>query len=222
MNWFQFMKVDYRLLKSQRAFLVVFPLLAVILGVTSKNVIFIISYLCFGVLIVSATPFLTENKTTSSFVKLLPGSDRGKVAGRYACFLSMLLLFVLCGAALSIVFGRLGYLEIGVLDCYMSVSAVALSLLVGALQILFLYVLGRSKSVQWLSILRMLPTFGFFFLANYVSERVREEPEAFYSALCFVRRNAGALLASGVVLTMLVFVICIYVSAVIVSRRDVE
>lgn len=221
MNWFQFMKVDFRLIKCQRLALIVFPLLAVALGVKSGSALFIVSYMCFGVMVDSVTLFSREGKNMSSFIQLLPGDAKGKVMGRYACFLVMILAVVLFGTAVSAVLSLSGYLELNVLDYYFCMAVALVSILIGCVQMAAFYILGRVNGEQWMHVIRMLPAFLFFFLAGYVSDLIGEK-EKFAGTLSFINQNRGILLVMGIVISAAVFAVCISISSAVVSRRDIE
>lgn len=222
MNWFKFLMVDMRLMKSQKAFLIGFPLFAVVVGASSRDMIFLISYLCFGVMIVSTTPFLLESKNVCSFIHLLPGNDRDKVSGRYACFLTMLLAFAGVGYAVCIIFQALGYRDIQNGDWYISMAVVIASAVIGSLQFIIFYVAGRGKGEQWLNIVRVIPAFLFFFVSNYAIEWFTDHKQEIGNIIGFINQNKIMLLIAGVVLALLVFFGCIAVSVAVTKRRDVS
>ena len=61
MNWVKFLKTDFLFYKYQKVVMMAFPVLVILMAIYySKDMIFIISYLCFGVLIVSTTPYCLE------------------------------------------------------------------------------------------------------------------------------------------------------------------
>ena len=98
MNWVKFMKTDFLFYKYQKVVMLAFPVFVILMSIYySKDMIFIISYLCFGVLIVSTTPYCLENKNMSTFIQMLPGSDRERVVGRFMCFGAMLMAAVAYG-----------------------------------------------------------------------------------------------------------------------------
>lgn len=222
MNWLKFLMVDVRLMKSQRLFLAAFPLFAIVIGASSRDMIFIISYLCFGMMIVSTTPFLLETKNMSSFIHLLPGNDRDKVAGRYACFLVMLLSFAAVGFCVCAALESLGYLIIQSGDVSISMAIIVVSVIVGSLQFIIFYVAGRGKGEQWLNIVRVIPAFLFFFGTNYVIEALADHEKEIENVVRFISQNRAMLLAAGAVLAFIVFFTCIGVSTAIVKRRDVN
>ncbi|MCM1246117.1 MAG: ABC-2 transporter permease [Roseburia sp.] len=222
MNWFKFLMVDMRLMKSQKLFLVVFPLFAIIIGASSEDLLFTISYMCFGVMIVSTTPFFLENKNMSSFIQLLPGNDRDKVVGRYTGFLAMLFADVIIGVVACAVLDVFGYQIIQNGNMYISAAVIAVSVIVGSLQFIIFYATGREKSEQWLNILRIIPAFLFFFGTNYIIESLEKHKEQAEDILRFTRQNQLLLLAVGVVLAAIVFFVCIQISTTVVKRQDVS
>lgn len=222
MNWLKFLMVDARLMKSQKVFLIGFPLLAVVLGMSSGDMLFVISYLCFGVMIVSTTPFLLETKNMSSFIHLLPGNERDKVAGRYTCFLAMLLLFAAFGFVACAAGVAVGHRIMQGGDVYISVAIILASIIIGSLQFIIFYVAGRGKGEQWLNIVRVIPAFLFFFATNYVIEALTDHDKEIENVVHFISQNRSVLLAVGAVLAFGVFGVCISISTAVVRRRDVS
>lgn len=222
MNWFKFLMVDVRLMKSQKIFLAVFPLCALVIGVSSGDMLFIISYLCFGVMIVSTTPFLLETKNMSSFIHLLPGKERDKVAGRYACFLVMLLSFAAVGFCVCAALEAMGHQIIQGGNVYIGMAIIVVSIIVGSLQFIIFYVVGREKSEQWRNIVRVIPAFLFFFATNYVIEAFAEHEEKIGNILRFIDQNKIMLLIAGAILALVVFFACISISTAVIRRKDVS
>lgn len=221
MSWLKFLMVDVRLMKSQKIFLAAFPLFAVVIGASSGDMLFIISYLCFGVMIVSTTPFLLESKYMSSFIHLLPGKERDKVAGRYACFLAMLLSFAAVGFCVCAALGALGHQVIQSGNVYISMAIIVVSIIVGSLQFVIFYVVGQEKSEQWLNIVRIVPAFLFFFATNYVIEAFADHEEKIGNILRFIDQNKTMLLIAGAILSLVVFFACIGISTAVIRRKNV-
>lgn len=221
MNWVKFTMIDMRLMKSQKAFIVAFPLLASLISIWSDEITFTISYLCFGVLIVSTMPFLMEKQNLYSFIQLLPGSEKDRVTGRYLYFLILLLAFVVLGVGISGILVLCGDTVFQSQDIYFGAALVIISMIVGTLQFAVFYVVGRAKSEQWLNIMRVIPGFAFFFCANYVIDIIEEHPERIQEAIDFINRNKTMLLVAGVVISLVVLMICIRISTAIVKRRDI-
>ncbi|MCI8364455.1 MAG: hypothetical protein HFG34_05845 [Eubacterium sp.] len=223
MNWVKFMKTDFLFYKYQKVVMMVFPVFVILMSIYSKDMIFIISYLCFGVLIVSTTPYCLENRNMSTFIQMLPGSDRERVVGRYMCFGAMLLAAVAYGIGVVTAVSWIKGFPVTEYNIYFSSVAVALSLIVGSVQFLVLYIAGRGKSTQWMNIMRMIPGFIFFFLINYIGEKGKEgqvESSIFGLADFFVQ-NKFICLISMAVAALLVFAGCILVSVKVVQNRDV-
>ncbi len=222
MNWVKFMKTDFLLYKYQKVVMMVFPVFVILMSIYSKDMIFIISYLCFGVLIVSTTPYCLENRNMSTFIQMLPGSDRERVVGRYMCFGAMLLAAVAYGIGVVIVLSWIKGFPVTEYNIYFSSVALALSLIVGSVQFLVLYIAGRGKSTQWMNILRMIPGFIFFFLINYIGEKGKEgQVESSILGLAdFFVQNKFICLISMAAAALLVFAGCILVSVKVVQSRD--
>ncbi len=222
MNWVKFMKTDFLLYKYQKVVMMVFPVFVILMSIYSKDMIFIISYLCFGVLIVSTTPYCLENRNMSTFIQMLPGSDRERVVGRYMCFGAMLLAAVAYGIGVVIVLSWIKGFPVTEYNIYFSSVALALSLIVGSVQFLVLYIAGRGTSTQWMNILRMIPGFIFFFLINYIGEKGKEgQVESSILGLAdFFVQNKFICLISMAAAALLVFAGCILVSVKVVQSRD--
>lgn len=224
MNWIQFMKVDFLLTKRQLQFFAVFPIFIVFIALSGTDMFFIISYLCFGVLVLCTTPFVLEDKIISSFVQLLPGTDRDKVAGRYGWFLVLFLVFMLFGTGISYIMSRfgIGEVSIGESDYFLCVTAALVCLVIGCVQMTLFYLLGRAKSQQFFNIIRMVPAFLFFIVSNYVTEQIPHVAEEVYQIVQFLKENQGIILLAGVAAAASVLVICIGISTYCVSRRDIS
>lgn len=222
MNWVKFMKVDMRLMKCQRMVLLGIPLLSVIVGIAAREATFLVTYMCFGVLIISSTSFLVESKNVSTFIELLPGTDTEKVAGRFAGFLAMLLAAVLFGVGASSVLGKLGYLPMRGADYYLCIAITMFGIFVGSIQMTVLYVFGRSKRGQALNLLRIIPPILFFFGANYASDFIAEDGERIREVIRFVNGNRGGLIAVGALVSFAFYAAAIAVSALVIRRRDIE
>lgn len=222
MNWLKFLMVDFRLTKKQLPFMIIFPAFVVLISASGADMFFIMSYLCFGVLVLSTTPFTTEDKNMSSFVQLLPGRDRDKVFGRFGWFLAMFVVFILFGFGLSYFLSRfgIGEVRIGEYDFYFSSLVVFLGMMIGCLQMTAFYLFGRVKSQQILNIIRMLPAFLFFFLSNYLVEHMGEMEGKNY--LKYLVENKFVILLAFVSVTIIVLVASVIVSTYRVSRRDVS
>lgn len=223
MNWVKFMKTDFLFYKYQKVVMMAFPVLVILMAIYySKDMIFIISYLCFGVLIVSTTPYFLENKNMSTFIQMLPGSDRERVVGRYMCFGAILLAAVAYGIGVVIAVSWIKGFPVTDYNMYFSAVAVAMSLIVGSVQFLILYIAGKGKSTQWMNILRMIPSFTFFFLINYIGEKGKEgqvESSIFWLA-DFFTENKFICLVSMASAALLIFAGCIFASVKVIQRRD--
>lgn len=230
MNWLKFLMVDFRLIKKQLPIMMIFPAVVVLISASGTDMFFIMSYLCFGVLVFSTTPFMAEDKSMSSFVQLLPGRERDKVLGRFGLFLAMFVAVILFGLCLSFLFSRfgIGEIRIGQYDYYFSALTVFFGIIVGSLQMTAFYVFGRVKSQQILNIIRILPAFLFFFLSNYIVENMADElgeagaPANVLSVMSHIVDNELMILLCGVSLSVIVFSVSIIVSTYRVSRRDVS
>ncbi len=221
MNWVKFMKTDFLFYKYQKVVMIAFPVFVVFMSIYSKasqDMIFTISYLCFGVLIVSTTPYCLENRNMSSFIQMLPGSDRERVVGRYMCLGTILLAAVAYGIGVVMAVGWIKGFHVTYFDMYFSVVAVALSLIVGSVQFLILYIAGRGKNTQWMNILRMLPGFIFFFLINYIGEKGKEG--SLHWLEDFFIHNKLIYLISMAAAALLIFAGCIFASVKVIQRRD--
>ena len=223
MNWVKFMKTDFLFYKYQKVVMFAFPVFVILMSIYySKDMIFIISYLCFGVLIVSTTPYCLENKNMSTFIQMLPGSDKERVVGRFMCFGTMLMAAVAYGICVVAAASWIKGFPVTDYNMYFSAVAVAMSLIVGSVQFLILYIAGKGKSTQWMNILRMIPSFIFFFLINYIGEKGKEcQVESSLLWLAdFFAQNKSICLISMAAAALLVFAGCIFASVKVIQRRD--
>lgn len=223
MNWIQFMKVDFRLTKKQVSFFIIFPIFVALIASSGVDMFFIISYLCFGVLVLSTTPFVMEDKKLSSFVQLLPGTDRDKVMGRYSWFLTLYLIFMLFGVVIFYIISQfeIGEVRIRENDYYFCLVTALVCLVIGCVQMAVFYLLGRTKSQQFFNIIRMVPALIFFMGSNYVKEH-SDMAERVYQIVPFMKDNQAMMLLAGIAVVVFMFVICIMISAYFVSHRDIS
>lgn len=222
MNWTNFMKVDMRLMKCQRMLFVGIPLISVIVGIAAREATFLVTYMCFGVLIISSTSFLVESKNVSTFIELLPGTETDKVAGRFAGFLAMLLAAVLFGVGASSVLGKLGYLSMRGSDYYLCIAITMFGIFIGSIQMTVLYVFGRSKRGQVMNLMRIIPPLLFFFGANYASDFVAGNGKRLQEVVRFIGENRKVLLVAGALVSCAFYAVAVAVSAFVIRRRDIE
>lgn len=219
MNWFNFSKIDFRFVFSQRMFIMLFPILAIVIGINT-GISFIVTYLCFGVLVISTTPFYVENKGNSAFVLMLPGNERDRVIGRYMTFVINVIIASSFGVVASFVLQAFGCFQIKPIDLVMCGTAVVATLIIGSLQLFLFYAVGRDKNEQVMNIMRLVPGFIFFFGSMSFFDAVEENPESVVNLIEWLNRFKYVLLSCGAATAVILLVVCIVFSARIIKKRD--
>lgn len=221
MNALKFMKIDYRITKTQNKLFLLFVAVAIFAAVKSEKPLWAIGYLCFGSILLSTTPFTIQTSSNSGFINLLPASTLSRVMGRFLFSTSM--------ALVGLVFG-----ELVVVICYVinqtgidyiipfSMIVFAISVMVIAVQNLILYYAGNIKSQQIMAILRMIPGFLFFFGGSYLLDYINKNSEKSLVWIKYLQNHLSIASGLAVVISIFIVVICVVASNYTLNNRDVK
>lgn len=217
MDAVRFMKMDFMKMKTQMKFIALLVLVVIIfagemMGKTMGN--WSIMYMIFMGIILCATPFSIDSMVADGFIKLLPAGARQRVFGRYMFAAVFLAACTVVGSLSSISYILKGEITVGHILTY-GVIFFSIGLCINSLQYVFSYFF-EIKNQQWLSIIRLLPAFIFFFGGSILVDMVGEMQEKTINkigmALNYVMAHQGAaafmLLAAAVIFTMFCADIC--------------
>lgn len=216
MNTLKFIKLDFKISFSQLKILVIFFAVAIFFLIQGQDPFFIMNYLNFGILIISTVPFILEHTSLSGFMNLLPASTFSRIRGRFLYF-----FFLLCSLQL-----------IGLIYCFalhrnlldkqslsLSLFSFSICILIGGIQYLTFYLLGNIKSQQLLSFIRVIPGFIFFFLINQLS--VEEETDHINRFVSFFLEHIHLIALSFFAVSILLYILCAFISFFIYRRKDI-
>lgn len=218
MKSIKFTKIDFIMSRSQFKLLIIFILISLFIIVQSNDTMFIITYLNFGTLIISITPFTLESTAYCGFTNLLPAKVGDRVTGRYLYFLFLTGIINIIGT-LMIVFFDSYYLTGNNLFIYFII--IAFNIIIGSLQFLLFYVVGQFKSQQVMSLVRMVPGFLFFFIMSGFSNKVTDNPELMTSLLKNIVESLNMIAYVSIAIAFFVFLLCIFLSTSICKKKDI-
>lgn len=219
MKSIKFTKIDFIMSRSQFKLLIIFILISLFVIVKSDNIMFIITYLNFGTLIISVTPFTLENATYCGFTNLLPAKVSDRVTGRYLYFLFLTGIINII-VTLIIVFYDSHYLAGNNLSIYFII--IAFNIIIGSLQFLLFYAVGQFKSQQVMALIRIVPGFLFFFIMSGFSNKITDNPELMTSVLKNIVESLTTIAYVSIAIAFFVFLLCIFLSASICKKKDIE
>lgn len=138
MNALRFMKIDYRITKTQTKLFLIFVAVAIFIAVKNDKPLFAIGYLCFGSIILSTTPFTIQTSSNSGFINLLPATTLSRVIGRFLFSISMTLVGLVSGELVIVIYNIINPTSIDHIILF-STIVFAISVMVIAVQNLTLY-----------------------------------------------------------------------------------
>lgn len=217
MRTFQFLKVDWIRCKGQLKVMFLFPVVALIFLMTSKqSELFAIQYLVFGALVFSAQPFNMEQMSESGYINMLPGTKRDRVMGRYLYAFMLLVWSVFMGIIVTYFYDTYNGIDFkpvmgGILIIF------AVGMIISSLQYILYYAMGKGKSQQMMGIIRMIPAFIMFFLGGYVTDLITEGK---LSALDWIMAHNTEITVILVAAGILLFVMGIAISSMVIKNKD--
>lgn len=217
MDAVRFMKMDFMKMKTQAKFMALVVL--VVIAFASKMMgetmgVWSILYMIFMGIILCSTPFSIDNMVADGFIKLLPARARQRVFGRYMFAAVFLIVCTVLGSFTSIPYVIKGQITVGYI-LSQGVIFLSVGLFINSLQYVFSYFF-EIKNQQWLSIIRLLPGFIFFFGGSVLMDTLGEMQEGTRNkigmVLNYAMEHQGVVafvfLAAAVVFTMLCAVVC--------------
>lgn len=214
----QFCKIDIIRCRSQLWVLGVFTLVAFYLAsVTLQGSFFSIVYMIFGAVIIASQPFNIEQEEEAGFIHMLPGSKGDRVMGRFLFSLGLIVYGVLAGMLIAAV---MNHSKESFVQAYAGIfaGAAAAGLLVVSLQNILFYAIGKGKSKQMMSIIRMLPAFAAFFGGFTLIDKMKEQPDL--SSARWIMDHADTVSFGALAIAAVVFVLGIMISTMLIQKRD--
>ncbi|MDD3217735.1 MAG: ABC-2 transporter permease [Lachnospiraceae bacterium] len=220
MGAIKYMKIDLRFLKVQKVVLILFPILAVFMEAFGKmDFAFVFGYLCFGAIIIAPTAFMYEQKGSDLFIAMLPGKLKDRVWGRFLNLIILMLGAFLCAMISHFIAEGFSF-SISGMEAVFMLAAFCISIMIGSIQMLVFYKVGREKSQQWLAMFRLIPGFVVFFGITYASDALIKEPDLLKNLVGILQRQAVMLGGLLVVICIAVLLVCEMLSVKICSKKD--
>lgn len=219
MNAVKFLKIDLIRTNSQNRLLVLFAVVALLMSLKGEAPIWSLLYLCFGSVILAATPFATHAVSNGGFLNMLPATNLSRVIGRYLYSLAITGLGFFFGIlSIAIYYGIKHEIPAGTLFITLIILAVTVS--TNAIQYLVFYFLGNMKSQYFMAIIRMIPGFAMFFGGSVVIDYIAENSETGISWITWIIENLEIVAGALLILSIIILILCIGISNIILSRRD--
>lgn len=216
MNAIKFFKIDFARIKIQYVYILAFSIFAFILTLEFTSPYYGLLYLVFGSIIFSTVPFTQDQMAETGFINILPGTIEERVAGRFLIAVSMVVYSTILGTAVMVAYTIMKEDTIAYAFDFI-VGSCGLGILVCSLQYILFYALGRVKSMQAMSIVRMLPGFIVFFGSTLLADWLEENAGETYT---WILNHTNVLAVILLALGLMFCLLGIVVSGRIVERRD--
>ena len=218
MNAIKFFKVDFARNRVQFIYLLAFAILAFVLSLNMNSPYFGLLYVVFAGIIFSTVPFTQDQTAEIGFINMLPGTVTSRVIGRYLVAIFMIIFGTVLGSGIMVAYTFINEEKIEYALEFM-IGAAGAGIFVCSLQYIIFYLIGKIRSVQGMSIVRMIPGFVMFFGSNLILGWMEESSgESINWILSHTTLIAFSILAAGVMLCLL----GIFLSRKIVERRDLS
>ncbi len=212
----KYLKIDWMRSKSQFKLMALFLLCAAMFTLNASMAMVGPCYLFFIALILAVYPFTMEQTSESGFINMLPGKSRDRVAGRFLYGGVLYAFSLILGTVLIMVRNRHDGQEMFEGISFLAAAA-GMSLILGMLQNILMYAIGKGKSQQLMAVIRLVPAFVMFFGVTVLFERIKDGSTSILSyVLEHKEMFSYAVLGSGIIL----YIAGVYVSTAIVERKD--
>lgn len=219
MNAIKFLKIDLIRTSSQNRLLVIFAVISVYFAINANTPIWSLLYLCFGSIIISATPFALQTVGNGGFINLLPATTLSRVIGRYLYSIAIIVLAMIFGEVSVVIYYGIKH-EVPDNMLYISLLVFAVTLIIHSIQNVVLYFLGNIKSLQLMAIIRMIPGFAMFFGSTYLLEYLEKHSMDTTNWVAWFYKNFEVVVVSFLILSIIILIVSIWISNIIVSKRD--
>lgn len=219
MNAIKFLKIDLIRTNSQNKLLVLFAIMSVYFAINANTPIWSLLYLCFGSIIISATPFSLQTIGNGGFINLLPATTLSRVTGRYLYSIAIMVLAMIFGEVAVAIYYGIKH-EVPDKMLYISLLVFAVTLIINSIQNVVLYFLGNVKSLQLMAIIRMIPGFAMFFGSTYLLEYLEKHSMDTTNWVAWFYKNFEVVVVSFLILSIIILIVSIWISNIIVSKRD--
>lgn len=222
MNALKFMKVDYKMTRSQNRLLILFILLALFISVINDAYMWGVGYLCFGAIVLATAPFNMQQGKNSGFIQLLPATALSRVTGRYLYALTLIIISAAAGILCSIISFKITNISMN--DSTIPIFAIifAAAIIVNTMQYIILYIAGNLKSQQAMGLLRMAPAFVFFFAGNYLADFLVKNQDKGIRLLNWIQERMPLVAFLSLVTAFMIWGIGIVISYKIIKNKDME
>lgn len=217
MDTIKFMKTDFLKIKTQIV-LILLTVFMILFLEGKMGTLWGIMYMMFMGLIFCSVPFSVDMVSGEGFMKMLPAKPQHRVYGRF-CFAVIFLTACTLVVSLTYMYGFLsGTVKVG--DVLPEiVSVLSAGLCINAIQYVFSYFL-QIKNQQWLSIVRMIPGFVFFFVGCILIDNLAsmhpQTVEAMGKAVTYAMTHQGVAAAVFFTVAIVFNIIC----AVICGKHE--
>lgn len=173
-------------------------------------------YMYFGAIVTSVQPFLQEQTAEVGFINMLPGTKQNRVLGRYLFGLSLIIIsmfisIVNLGIYYAFSHNYTNYVREGMLDSF------SIALIFCSLQYILFYALGKMRSQQLAGLIMMIPAFLMFFGVNYVIEYMASNK---IITTEWISQNRISISLGVFLFSVVIFIFGIYISTIIVKKKD--
>lgn len=221
MDALRFMKMDFLKMKTQGKLMALVVIIVVFLaGKMMGNMMGIwgTMYMIFMGIILCATPFGIDVMVADGFVKLLPAQARQRVFGRFLFAAVFLTACAVCGSLTALPYIMKGEIAVS----YILPKVIlffSVGLCINSVQYVFSYFF-EIKNQQWLSIIRLVPGFVFFFGGSFFMDIIGERQGEVMSKIGMMLNYA--LEHQGLVAIVFLFIAVIFtmVCACICGKRE--
>lgn len=225
MRAIQFAKIDYIKTKQQVLWiLLMMPVVLLLMMRQSSDSpvpLVVFCYALFMALIFSTTPFGSCQRQETGFLLLLPATTRDRVFGRFLYGLSIMAVAVLIGSVGmylgEMISGAVIEAEIIVSFC---MGALAVCMILMALEYVILYLFGEQQSPNILGLIRMVPGFVFFFGSMGLIGGVKDDPAAFEALMEYIGGHLMLIGWCSVVSAFVLFAAAAMLCTAVTKKRD--
>jgi len=222
METIKFAKIDWLKTKSQAKIMILYILIATVMGIYMDWSLWSLYFIAFGATILSTTPYFIDTTSSIVFINLLPAKVSSRVYGRYLFGLLFNIVTILAGE-LSVLGNYLFTKKVPAYLFESTLVIIAVSLLFNAFQFL-MFSFIKVKNQQLLTLIRMIPPFIMFFGGNYVMNLFMNNPEKGAQMISEIYRycmnNRLPLSIALLLIAILINVLFANITGIILQRRE--
>lgn len=217
MDAVKFMKMDFMKMKTQVKLMALVVVVVIAFGgkmMGETMGVWSNMYMIFMGIILCAVPFSIDMMAADGFIKLLPAQAKQRVFGRYMFAAVFLTACAVLGGLVSFPYLLKGQTTVGYILTH-GIIFLSVGLCINSLQYMFSYFF-EIKNQQWLSIIRLIPGFIFFFGGSILFDAIGDVQGLTMNrigmALNYAMQHQGMVatvfLAAAVIFTMFCAAVC--------------